>query len=236
MNWLVPLLRLLRKAPQLSEAQTAALLTYQQLTPCATDAALASQRFVVVDVESTGLDVFSDRLIAIGAIDVEARAVHIGQSFETVLRQDAPSSNDNILVHGIGGTAQATGQNPADALLAFMAYLGNAPLVAYHASFDQAMINRATQLYLGMTLQNTWIDLALVAPALFPQSARGRHALDDWTALFHIENPSRHNAVADACATAQLLLVALAQASTQGIQHLRELVQLEKDQRWLTRG
>ena len=87
-----------------------------------------------------------------------------------------------------------------------------------------------------MTLQNTWIDLALVAPALFPESANGRRALDDWTALFHIENTHRHNAVADACATAQLLLVLMAQAGVQNIHQLHDLVQLEKDQRWLSHG
>ncbi len=236
MNWLAPLARLLHKAPPLSAEQSALLLAFQTLAPCPADTLLASQRFVVVDVESTGLNVFSDKLISIGAVGVEQQTVQLGQSFETMLRQDAPSSNDNILIHGIGGTAQATGQNPPDALLSFLAYLGNAPLVAYHASFDRTMINRATQSYLGITLQNTWVDLALVAPALFPESASGRRALDDWTALFHIENPNRHNAVADACATAQLLLVVLAQAGAQGIPQLHELVRLEKDQRWLSRG
>ncbi len=233
MNWLP---RLLRKVPPLSAGQSALLRAFQRLVPCPADTRLASQRFVVVDVESTGLNVFSDKLISIGAVGVAEQVVQLGQSFEAVLRQDAPSSNDNILIHGIGGTAQATGQNPADALLSFLAYLDNAPLVAYHASFDRAIINRATQSYLGMTLQNTWIDLALVAPALFPESANGRRALDDWTALFHIENANRHNAVADACATAQLLLVVMAQAGVQNIHQLHDLVQLEKDQRWLSRG
>ncbi len=196
---------------------------------------LAVQRFVVVDVESTGLDSFSDKLISIGAVDVEGQAIQLGQSFETVLRQETPSSSSNILIHGIGGTAQTAGRNPSDALLAFLSYLGNAPLVAYPAHFDRTMINRATQSYLGMTAQNTWIDLALVTPALFPNAASGHHTLDDWSALFHIENPQRHHAVADAFATAQLLLVVLAQASAQGLRQVHDLRQLEKNQRWLNR-
>lgn len=233
MNWLR---RLWRKPAPLSAEQVASLAACQRMLPCHSDALLATQRLVVVDVESTGLNVFSDKLIAIGAVSIEAHVIRLNQSFEIVLQQSSPSSVDNILIHGIGGTAQTTGKNPADALLEFLSYLGNAPLVAYHAGFDRSMIDRATRSFLGMTLQNTWIDLALVAPALFPQSAGGRHALDDWTGLFSIENPNRHNAVADACATAQLLLVLLAQAERQGLTRLQELIQLEKDQRWLARG
>lgn len=233
MNWLQ---RLWRKPAPLSPKQAATLAAYHGLFPSNGDAALATQRLVVVDVESTGLDVFSDRLIAIGAVCVDAQTIRLDQSFETVLRQSSPSSADNILVHGIGGTEQVTGKNPADALLDFLSYAGNAPLVAYHAGFDRAMIDRATRSFLGMTLKNTWIDLALIAPAMFPQQAAGRRALDDWTALFHIENPNRHNAVADACATAQLLLVLLAQAEQQSIHQLQEWIQLEKAQHWLARG
>ena len=38
---------------------------------------------------------------------------------------------------------------PADALLAFLAYVGKQPLVAYHALFDHTIIARAMQKYLG---------------------------------------------------------------------------------------
>lgn len=225
----------MRKAAPLAPERAARLEVYQTLASCDTQAALAAQRFVVVDVESTGLDVFSDRLIAIGAVEVAGGRLHLGQGFEVVLRQAAPSTVDNILVHGIGGTEQTTGIDPVEALLAFLGYLGNAPLVAYHADFDRTLIERATREFLGITLDNPWIDLAQIAPALYPEHAPNRHALDDWTALFGIENPNRHNAVADACATAQLLLVLLARAQAQGHARVEALLQLEKDQRWLIR-
>ena len=233
MNWLASLLR---KAPQLSTGQAAALQAIQRLERCPMDTPLAAQRFIVLDVESTGLDVFSDRLIAIGAVCVTSQMIELGQGFETVLQQDNPSTTDNILIHGIGGTTQITGKNPADALLQFMAYAGNAPLVAYHADFDRAMMDRATKTYLGTTLPNPWIDLAFIAPALFPQPAGAHRALDDWTTHFNIENTNRHNALADACATAQLLLVLLAHANSSRCIRLQDFIQLEKDQRWLGRA
>jgi len=232
-NWLA---RLLRKPPPLGAQQQSLLDAFRALPACNPRAPLAEQRCVVVDVESTGLDVFSDRLIAIGALDVVAGQLALGSGFEVVLRQAAPSAVDNILVHGIGGAEQTGGVDPADALLAFLQYLGNAPLIAHHADFDRTMIGRATREYLGVTLKNPWLDLALLAPALFPRHAGNRQTLDDWTARFGIENFNRHNALADACATAQLWLVLLSRLCSQGHTQLRDALQLQKEQQWLNKN
>jgi DNA polymerase-3 subunit epsilon len=66
--------------------------------------------------------------------------------------------------------------------------------------------------YMGISFNHSWLDLAYVMPALNPDFMRNHRSLDDWSALFDIRNDDRHNAVADALATAQLLLVAIAQA------------------------
>lgn len=232
MNWLR---RLWGGRPALSDAQRARLQACIDTPRDDTATPLADARWVVVDVESSGLDVFSDRLIAIGAVRVQAQALPLAGSFYHVLRQAAPSSVENILVHGIGGTEQTAGLEPAEALLAFVEYAGGAPLVAYHADFDRAMINRATRAYLGVTLRNRWLDLAQIAPALFPEHAKNRRALDDWTTPLGIVNLNRHNAVADASATAQLLLVLLDRARAQGLQNVNDLLSLERGQRWLGR-
>ena len=90
-------------------------------------------RYVVVDVEASGLHMVKDRLISIGAVAVDRGMIELDNAFEVVLRQDEVSSHDNILIHGIGGSAQREGMDPVDALLDFLHYIGKAPLVAYHA-------------------------------------------------------------------------------------------------------
>jgi DNA polymerase-3 subunit epsilon len=232
MSWLG---RLFGKLPRLPITQQASLDRFQALPRCDASTLLSACRFVVLDVETTGLNLFSDRLIAIGAVTVTNGLLELGQGFEVVLQQNTPSSVENILIHGIGGTEQITGRDPAEALLLFLQFAGNSPLVAYHAEFDRTMMARATKTFLGMAIDNPWIDLALIAPALYPAIASSRRALDDWTAAFNIENTNRHNAVADALATAQLLLPLLARAQASGASRLRDLLQMEKDQRWLAR-
>lgn len=168
-------------------------------------------RWVVLDVESSGLDTQRDRLLAIAAIAVQADAqgvrVRLGDSFEVVLRQpDAAAAvpdKANILLHGIGVGAQRGGMPPAKALQAFEQFVAGAPLVAYHAGFDRAMIERACRAALGRCPANPWLDLADLGPVLHP-GVKG-HALDDWMAHFGIRCAVRHQAAADTLATAELL-------------------------------
>lgn len=191
-----------------------------------------SARYVVVDVETTGLDLNRDRLIAIGAVAVRGEQIVLSESFEVVLRQDQVSSKDNILIHGIGGEQQRQGLEPAEALLQFLEFLERSPLVAFHVTFDQTMINRAMKEYLGFKFKHPWLDLAYVMPALLPELAARYRALDEWSGHFQISNYARHSALADALATAQLLLPAIRLAtSRRRSRNYLDLQALEEAQR-----
>jgi DNA polymerase-3 subunit epsilon len=192
-------------------------------------------RLVVVDVESSGLDPARDRLLAIGAVAVERGALVLAQSFEVVLAQTDASSVDNILVHGIGGDAQRAGVPAADALAAFLGFARRDPLVAFHAPFDRLLIERALRAQLGLRFDATWLDLAWLAPAVCGARGDRDSTLDHWLAAFGIENMARHNALADAAATAQLALAVVARAAAAGITTLEGLLGAAQGQRWLGR-
>lgn len=194
----------------------------------------SAARLVVVDVETTGLDLNRDHLIAIGACALEGGKVTLADSFEVVLRQTQASSKDNILIHGISGEVQREGVAPVEALLAFLDFLGNSPLVAFHVTFDQTMIRRAMRTHLGLDFKHPWLDLAYVMPGLMPEYARRYRALDDWSAHFQIGNFARHSALADALATAQLFQCALPLAESKRCGTYRSLQDLEKAQRWVS--
>lgn len=192
-------------------------------------------RFVSVDVETTGLNVFGDQLIAIGAVVISESRIACDGVFYSVLRQEKASSEENILVHGIGGTSQTEGGDPADVLLDFLEFIGSAPLVGFHTSFDEAMIRKAMRRYLGQKFDRQWLDLGWLAPAVLPEYARGFKSLDDWTEAFGILNVRRHDALADAFATAQLYQVLQHRASERGLRSSRELLQTARSQEWLTK-
>jgi DNA polymerase-3 subunit epsilon len=167
------------------------------------------ERWVALDVETSGLDVRRDRLLAIAAIGLQVDwprqrlEVRLGDSFEVVLRQEEASSRDNILLHGIGVKSQRNGIEPVAALEAFEAYVGQAPLLAFHSAFDEALIGRHLKQHLGRRLPNPWVDIEHLCAATHPQ-VRAR-SLDEWMAHFGIICPQRHQAAADTLAECELL-------------------------------
>lgn len=233
MTWFT---RLFRDKAHLDPDSARLLAAWRERPSCDTGLAFDDSRYVVVDVESTGLDLNKDRLIAIGAVAVTGGRIDLTDSFEIVLRQDKVSDKDNILIHGIGGEAQREGRTPVEALLAFLDYLGKSPLVAFHVTFDETMIRRAMRTYLGLDFKHPWLDLAYVMPGLLPDYARKYRALDHWSGHFRIANYARHSALADAVATAQLFLVALPLARKRKSGHYKSLQDLEKAQRWVSWG
>jgi DNA polymerase-3 subunit epsilon len=196
----------------LNPQQKARLASWEQLPMATLTASLTDCRLVVLDVETTGLNLAHDTLISIGAVAVQNGRIALHDAFSVILQQREISEKENILIHGITGSQQRAGIDPVDGLLSFLDYLGNSPLVAFHVTFDETMIRRALRDYLGMSFKHPWLDLAYVLPALNPELLRSHRALDDWLMRFAISNDDRHNAVADAMATAQLWLVAIAQA------------------------
>ena len=236
MGWLSALSERFRSQPGPGQASEhrAALAAWKALPEAALELPHGRQRYVVVDVETSGLDMKRDRLIAIGAVAVQGGAIDFTDAFQVVLQQSEASSTENILIHGIGAGEQRDGVEPAAALLAFLDFVGKSPLVAYHAFFDEAMLAKAMRAHLGQVPGFFWLDLAWVLPELFPDFRRdGRVALDDWLTYFGIENIQRHNAVSDAYATACLLQIAGARGTARGSDSAAAFARIEKARRWL---
>lgn len=170
-----------------------------------------TRRWIVLDVESSGLDPRRDRLLAIAAIAVRVEArravIDLGDSFEIVLQQPedrAAPDRHNILLHGIGVGAQRSGVAPRLALQAFADYAASSPLIAFHAAFDRALIERAFRAEQLAVPEGAWLDLEPLVAVLRPEiQAR---SLDEWMQALGIRCAVRHQAAADTLATAELLL------------------------------
>jgi len=192
--------------------------------------------WVVVDVETGGLNPRVDPLLAIGAVTVRDGAIVMAPTCEVSLRQREATATDNILVHGITTGQQLAGLEPAQALLDWLEFAGGSPRLAYHAAFDRLALERASRAWLGLKDRAIWLDLAVLAPLLVPQGPGFNRPLDDWLAFFHIPVYQRHGALADAYATAQLWLALLPAARTRKLTQLRQLLRFSRQARWLNSG
>lgn len=196
-------------------------------------------RWVMLDVETSGLDPHRDRLLAIAAIAMRVDwgqrrlSIDLGDSFEVVLRQDVTSSKDNILLHGIGVQRQREGMAPELALQAFADFVGDSPLLAFHAAFDQTLIARFSRAHLAVDLPNPWVDIEQLCAVTYEQ-VRAR-SLDEWMSHFGINCAVRHQAAADTLAECEVLQRIWPRVAAQCVRW-RDVERLARQQRWIARA
>lgn len=185
---------------------------WQALPATDPDADIHATRVVVIDLETSGLDTRRDLLLSIGAVAVEAGRIRVGETYHRIVHQACALGRKNILLHGITPSEIRDGDPLVDTLVDCLAYIGNAPLVAFHAGFDQAVLSRAVNRQLGAVMPNPWLDIAWLLPVLYPEARLEKAGLDAWTAFFGVDFGTRHRADVDALMTAQLWLLAVHRA------------------------
>ncbi len=131
--------------------------------------------------------------------------------------QHQSSEVDNILVHRIGGQQQLAGVDPRLALMDLFDYVGESVVVAFRSEFDETVLTREVNEILAIPQHLIFLDLAVLLPSVFPGTQND--SLDDWSAHFGLHAIGRHQAIADAYANAQLLLLLLAQATARRYCH-----------------
>lgn len=191
----------------------------------------AARRWIVVDVETSGMDTSTDELISIGGVALVDGRIVPSDSIEVIVKRSTASSRENILVHGIGVQAQLMGTDPHDAMRAFMDFVGQAPLLAFHAPFDRGFLARAIKIYVNLPFDNPWLDLADLAPVL--DSETRSKSLDEWLNRYRITVTVRHSAAADAFATALLAVRLLPEAKRQGANDFVSMQRLARYARWV---
>lgn len=184
---------------------------------------LRQQRFVVLDLETSGLNMRRDQVLSIGAVVIENGGIDLSRQFECTLQRDGHKASASTLIHGIAPSEIANGVEPAEALLDFMEFVGDSPLLAFHAEFDRRMLARALKQSLGYRLRHDFFDVAELAPLLCPQARIPHGGLDDWTRYFGLQVQQRHHASADALVTAELALILFSKARQQQLDNLQAL-------------
>jgi DNA polymerase-3 subunit epsilon len=160
-------------------------------------------REIIFDTETTGLDPVRDRLVEIGCVEV-INHIPTGRSFHTYLNPGCAVSPDAFRVHGLSDEFLA-GQ-PAFASVAdeFLAFVGEASVVAHNASFDLAFINaelgRTGRPPLG---EERVVDTLMMARRKHPA---GPNSLDALCTRYGIDLSQRtlHGALLDATLLAEV--------------------------------
>ncbi|MGB3801782.1 MAG: 3'-5' exonuclease [Lewinella sp.] len=183
--------------------------TYTPLPPSSTP--LHELSIIVLDAETTGLDVKRDRMLSLGALRVTGNSISLADKFETYLPvPEGFDASDSVSIHGIIPNSSRYKHTDEPTLLAnFLTYLGGDLIVGHHIAFDVEMINRSLLRRGAQTLQNTVVDTGDLARRLRPAgywTPPHDYSLDSLAKRYSIPLSDRHTALGDCYITAVLWL------------------------------
>lgn len=154
-------------------------------------------REIVLDTETTGLDVRSDRIIEIGCIELENH-IPTGNTFHRYINPKCQIAEAAIEVHGI--TEDFLADKPEFSVIAddLNSFLASDPLIIHNAAFDLGFLNAEfDRIGYGKLPPGRTVDTLMIARRKFPGA---QNSLDGLCRRFNIDNSSRtfHGALLDA--------------------------------------
>jgi DNA polymerase-3 subunit epsilon len=192
-------------------------------TPAGADLPIESARYVVVDLETTGLRPGSSQICEIGAVGISE--LEIDGEFETLANPAMPLGPGVSALTGLTDRGLAGAPPVAACVRRFLAFAGDAVLVAHNARFDLAFLDRETELLTGSRLAAPVIDTVALARRLLA----GRVPRASLAQLSYFVGTSVrpcHRALPDARATAEVLLVLLGLAQERGARTVADVIAL----------
>lgn len=154
--------------------------------------------YIVIDLETTGLNADTDEIIEIGAVRLKDNC--IVDTFQTLVR---PMQEIPFIITELTGIATEEVENaPAlsVAMEKFLNYLGNSRnFVAHNISFEKSFLKA------HLPSDTTWLDTIEISKICDPTLMS--YSLGSLIDYHELENARPHRALEDAMATAELLVV-----------------------------
>ena len=175
--------------------------------------------YVVLDVETTGLNTRSDEIIEIGAVRIENGA-EVAE-FSELINPGRPVPDRVVEITGITSAMLRDKRSLMEVMPEFAKFCEGAVLVAHNAGFDMAFFRRAFK-QAGLPFDFTIVDTLALVRSQYPQLKS--HRLGSMCKQLGISLLNAHRAVHDARATGLMLVKVLAEVrARKNIRFLREL-------------
>jgi len=182
---------------------------------------LEDATFVVFDLETTGLRPGSARPCEFGAVRV--RRLELEERFETLANPGARLAPAIAALTGLRDEQLRRAPPVAAAVRRFLAFAGDAVLVAHNARFDMAFLDHETARLTGSRVVATVVDTVGLARRLLGRQPANLAAL---SYRFATDARPCHRALPDAEATAEILLCLIGMAQERGARTVADLVEL----------
>lgn len=163
-----------------------------------------SDRYVILNTETTGLNPKNDVILSFGAIGIVNDIIKVNDTFELVILQykylhDNNLSNEFLIESKLPKFAEPI------AIEEFIKYIGNATLVGHRIHFDIEMINEVLEKMNCGKLKNEALDIEIMHQKLYDITNKS-FSIDELVNSYKIPKNERNSAIDDAYLIALLFL------------------------------
>lgn len=209
--------------------------------PVDDDTPLIDLPVVVLDTETTGLNVRSDRIVSVGAVRVHGSRIFHSANMDRLVNPGLLIPARSTAIHGI--TNQMVGGAPAFPEIAgeIEDFVRDTVVVGHNIRFDLAMLKRETERAGLPWSPPRSLDTSLLVIALEPNTENLN--LESVAERFGVEIQGRHTALGDCLVTAEIYVRMVPRLHDHGISTLgqairfqtkaKEIIGLQEESGWL---
>ena len=183
------------------------------------DKKIDEEEFVVFDIETTGLNSHTNKIIEIGAVKIKAG--RIIDRYSQLINPEISIPYHITEITSITNEQVANQPKIDEVIGKFVEFIGDAVLVAHNAPFDMGFIKRDIKEYLNIDLESSVIDTLQMARDLFPDFKK--YGLGDLNKALGLALEKHHRAVDDSQATANMFIIFLEKYKEKGIEYLKDI-------------
>ena len=174
---------------------------------------------ISVDLELTGLDPKQNQIIAIGWTQVDHGRIRLGSNRHIMVNAQQ-SVGKSAAIHELMDSDVASGVPLETGLQVLFEAAAGRVWLFHHAGLDVAFLRRACLAWAGLTPPFTVLDTLHMELALRKRRdqpvKQGELQLTSLRARYNLPRYTAHNALIDACATAELMLAIAAKMNPSG--------------------
>jgi DNA polymerase-3 subunit epsilon len=187
------------------------------------DRKLSDLTYTVFDTETTGLEPSNgDEIIQVGAARIVNNRLLHQEVFNQLVDPERPLKPESIPIHGITED-MVRGQPNIDVVLpAFHEFCEDTVLIAHNAAFDMRFLQLKEE-RTGIRFTQPVLDTLLLSAVVHPNQES--HKLDVILERLGVHIESRHNALEDALATAEVFLKIVPLLEEMGIVTVRQALE-----------
>ena len=177
-------------------------------------------RLVVFDLETTGFNAESERIIEYGAVRLDN--LELGDTFSEFVDPEKPIPQRITELTGISDDMVKDGLSQEEALRKFIEFCGEKPvLIAHNAGFDTSFIRAACKRY-NIEFEFTTVDTVVMARSMLPELKK--HKLDVIAKALGLGEFDHHRAFEDSKMLGRVFIkLANRLISEQGISNIGEI-------------